>query len=235
MDPPSPLPRGWTSTSCRPLPTEPNSPPLATAARTTADPGCTTSLSTTNTTSWSQNFAVALEPSQTHTNKHLATAIEALSCNKDHPMTSPSLETSPEFPQPWTPPAPPADRGQFDPEELYSRPEIEQLQFDLLRWTLHHAYNNVPAYQELYDNHGVHPSDFKKLADLELFPTIDKQFLRAAYPFKALAVPMDQVRRIHASSGTTGQPTTVAYTENDIEMWASLVARSMRASGVQPG
>src|SRR5699024_7741897 len=151
MDPPSPLPRGWTSTSCRPLPTEPNSPPLATAARTTADPGCTTSLSTTNTTSWSQNFAVALEPSQTHTNKHLATAIEALSCNKDHPMTSPSLETSPEFPQPWTPPAPPADRGQLDPEELYSRPEIEQLQFERLRWTLHHAYNNVPAYQELYD------------------------------------------------------------------------------------
>jgi len=150
-------------------------------------------------------------------------------------MTSPSIDTSPEIPQPWTPPAPPADRGQLDQEELYSRQEIEQLQFERLRWTLHHAYNNVPAYRELYDNHGVHPRDFKKLDDLALFPTIDKEFLRDAYPFKALAVPMDQIRRIHASSGTTGQPTTVAYTENDIEMWASLVARSMRASGVKPG
>src|SRR5699024_2612203 len=78
---------------------------------------------------------------------------------------------------------------------------------------------NVPAYKERYDSHGVHHSDFKTLNDLELFPTIDKEFLRAAYPFNALAVPMDQIRRIHASSGTTGQPTTVAYTENDIEMW----------------
>lgn len=151
-------------------------------------------------------------------------------------MTSPSIENpATEYPQPWTPPAPPADRNQLDSEELYSREEIEQLQFERLRWTLHHAYNNVPAYKALYDSHGVHPKDFTKLADLELFPTIDKEFLRDAYPFKALAVPMDQIRRIHASSGTTGQPTTVAYTENDIEMWASLVARCMRASGVKPG
>lgn len=151
-------------------------------------------------------------------------------------MTSPSVENpATEIAQPWTPPTPPEDRSQLDSEELYSREEIEQLQFERLRWTLHHAYNNVPAYRELYDKHGVHPNDFTKLADLELFPTIDKEFLRAAYPFKALAVPMDQIRRIHASSGTTGQPTTVAYTENDIEMWASLVARCMRASGVKPG
>ena len=151
-------------------------------------------------------------------------------------MTSHSVAPSPaDVPQPWTPPAPPADRSQLDSEELYSRDEIEALQYERLRWTLHHAYNNVPAYKELYDSHGVHPRDFKQLSDLELFPTIDKEFLRAAYPFKALAVPMDQVRRIHASSGTTGQPTTVAYTENDIEMWASLVARCMRASGVKPG
>src|SRR5690625_7823792 len=99
-------------------------------------------------------------------------------------MTSPSLETSPEFPQPWTPPAPPADRGQLDPEELYSRQEIEQLQFERLRWTLHHAYNNVQAYRELYYNHGVHQRDSKKLDDLELFSTIDNDLLRAAYPFK---------------------------------------------------
>ena len=140
-----------------------------------------------------------------------------------------------EVPQPWTPPAPPADRSQLDAEELYSRAQIEELQYERLRWTLHHAYNNVPAYKELYDKHGVHPNDFKSLEDLNLFPYIDKEFLRENYPLKALAVPMEDVRRIHASSGTTGQPTVVAYTENDIEMWASLVARSLRASGVQPG
>lgn len=140
-----------------------------------------------------------------------------------------------EVPQPWTPPAPPADRSQLDSEELYSRAEIEALQYERLRWTIHHAYNNVPAYKELYDNHGVHPNDFKSLEDLKLFPYIDKEFLRENYPLKALAVPMEDVRRIHASSGTTGQPTVVAYTENDIEMWASLVARSFRAAGVKPG
>ena len=151
-------------------------------------------------------------------------------------MTSNSVApTGSEIPQPWTPPAPPADRNQLDPEELYSRQEIEKLQFERLRWTLHHAYNNVPAYQELYDEHGVHPKDFQQLEDLQLFPYIDKEFLRANYPFKALAVPMDEIRRIHASSGTTGQPTVVAYTQNDLDKWASLVARCMRASGVKAG
>lgn len=151
-------------------------------------------------------------------------------------MTSHSVSSiAHDIPQPWTPPAPPADRNQLDPEELYSRQEIEKVQFERLRWTLHHAYNNVPAYKALYDQHGVHPNDFHKLEDLQLFPYIDKEFLRENYPFNTLAVPMDQIRRIHASSGTTGQPTVVAYTENDIDMWASLVARSMRASGVKAG
>src|SRR5699024_8735696 len=140
-----------------------------------------------------------------------------------------------DVPQPWTPPTPPADRSQLDKEELYNREEIEQLQFERLRWTLHHAYTNVPAYRQLYDEHGVHPNDFKSLEDIRYFPTIDKEFLRAAYPLKALAVPMSQVRRIHASSGTTGQPTVVAYTENDLQMWATLAARSLRNSGVRPG
>src|SRR5699024_9733507 len=115
------------------------------------------------------------------------------------------------------------------------REQIEELQFERLRWTLHHAYNNVPAYKGLYDANGVHPNDFKTIADLQLFPTIDKAFLRDNYPFGTLAVPMEDIRRIHASSGTTGQPTVVAYTENDIEMWASLVARVMRAAGIKPG
>jgi len=140
-----------------------------------------------------------------------------------------------EVPQPWTPSTPPEDRSQPDPEELYSLDQIRQLQFERLRWTLHHAYSNVDAYRQLYDGHGVHPNDFKSLEDIRHFPTIDKEFLRAAYPLKALAVPMRQVRRIHASSGTTGQPTVVAYTENDLQMWATLAARSLRNSGVRPG
>src|SRR5690625_1420177 len=107
-------------------------------------------------------------------------------------MTSHSVVPSPaEPPQPWTPPTPPADRSKLESDELYSRDEIEALQYERLLWTLHHAYNNVPAYKELYDSHGVHPQVFKQLSDLELFPTIDQEFLRAAYPFKALAVPMD--------------------------------------------
>ncbi|MGY5318401.1 phenylacetate--CoA ligase PaaK [Neomicrococcus lactis] len=127
------------------------------------------------------------------------------------------------------------DPSQPDPEELMSREQIEELQFERLRWTLHHAYENVPAYRELYDSHGVHPNDFKALEDLKLFPYTDKEFLRKNYPFKAFAVPMKDIRRIHASSGTTGQPTVVAYTENDLKTWATLVARCFRASGIRPG
>ena len=136
---------------------------------------------------------------------------------------------------PWAVPTPPKDPSMWDPEEHYSRQQIQDLQYERLRWTLHHAYNNVPAYRQLYDDHGVHPNDFTSLNDITLFPYIDKEFLRANYPLKALAVPMQDIRRIHASSGTTGQPTVVAYTANDLKMWASLVARSFRASGVQPG
>lgn len=136
---------------------------------------------------------------------------------------------------PYTPSAKPADPGSPDAEELMSRDQIESLQFERLRWSLHYAYENVPAYKELYDNHGVHPGDFKELDDLKLFPYTDKEFLRKAYPFKAFAVPMSDLRRIHASSGTTGQPTVVGYTENDLTTWASLVARCFRFSGIKPG
>ncbi len=138
-------------------------------------------------------------------------------------------------PNPYAPPAAPADRSQPDPEETMSRDQVESLQLERLRWSLHHAYRNVPAYTELFDAHGVHPGDLKELEDLRLFPYTDKEFLRRAYPFRSLAVPMSEVRRIHASSGTTGQPTVVAYTENDITTWASLVARCFRLSGVRPG
>lgn len=135
----------------------------------------------------------------------------------------------------YSPSEPATDRSQPDPEELMSRDQIESLQFERLRWTLHYAYENIPAYKELYDEHGVHPGDFKALEDLKLFPYTDKEFLRKAYPFKAFAVPMSDIRRIHASSGTTGQPTVVGYTENDLKTWASLVARCFRFSGIRPG
>lgn len=139
------------------------------------------------------------------------------------------------IPQPFVPGPPHADRSQPDSEELMSRDEIEALQFERLRWTLHYAYENVDAYRELFDNHGVHPGDFKELEDLRLFPYTDKEFLRKAYPFKSFAVEMSDIRRIHASSGTTGQPTVVAYTENDLQVWGTLVARCFRNSGIKPG
>lgn len=138
-------------------------------------------------------------------------------------------------PNPYTPSAIPADRSVPDPEETMSRDQIESLQFDRLNWSLHHAYENVEAYTELFDEHGVHPDDFKELEDLKLFPYTDKEFLRKAYPFKSFAVPMSEIRRIHASSGTTGQPTVVGYTENDLATWGMLVARCFRMAGVQPG
>lgn len=116
-----------------------------------------------------------------------------------------------------------------------SRAEIEELQLGRLQATVRHAYENVEAYRELYDAHHVTPEDLQSLEDLAKFPFTDKEFLRRAYPFKAFAVPRKQVRRIHASSGTTGRPTVVGYTDQDLENWATLVARCLRFSGIRPG
>jgi phenylacetate-CoA ligase len=115
------------------------------------------------------------------------------------------------------------------------RREIEALQLERLRWTLHHAYGNNPSYRRSFDAHGVRPDDLRSLADLARFPFTTKADLRAAYPFGFFAVPMDRVARVHASSGTTGKPTVVGYTQKDIEIWSSLVARSIRAAGGRRG
>lgn len=123
----------------------------------------------------------------------------------------------------------------LDPIEIASRDEISDLQFKRMRWSLEHAYNNVGFYKNKFDNIGVHPSDFKTLTDIEKFPFTEKKDLRENYPFKMFAVPKSRISRIHASSGTTGKPTVVGYTKGDIERWADLVARSMRASGTRPG
>ncbi len=119
--------------------------------------------------------------------------------------------------------------------EYASRDEISQLQLDRLRNTLRHSYFHVPHYRRAFDEAGVHPDDFRELSDLAKFPFTAKAQLRENYPFGMFAVPQERIRRIHASSGTTGRPTVVGYTDGDLENWAGLVARSLRAAGVRKG
>jgi len=125
--------------------------------------------------------------------------------------------------------------GELDAIETASRDEITALQLQRLQATLKHAYENVPHYKRSFDEAGVHPSDLKSLADLARFPFTTKKDLRDNYPFGLFAVPRSQVSRIHASSGTTGKPTVVGYTAGDIDRWADLGARSIRAAGGRPG
>ena len=127
------------------------------------------------------------------------------------------------------------DRHSLDPIEIASRDEIVALQFKRLQWTVAHAYENVALYKRKFDAAGVHPDDLKAPEDIAKFPFTTKEDLRQSYPFDMMAVPMDKVARIHASSGTTGKPTVVGYTRADVDNWAHLVARSIRASGGRPG
>ena len=126
-------------------------------------------------------------------------------------------------------------RAELDPIEIASRDEIETLQLERLRWSLQHAYDNVDLYRRRFDAAGVHPDDCRGLEDLAKFPSTTKAELRESYPFGMFAVPLDRVVRIHASSGTTGQPTVVGYTSQDVDTWADVVARSIRAAGGRPG
>ena len=128
-----------------------------------------------------------------------------------------------------------ANPASLEPIETASRDEIAALQLERLRWSLNHAYQNVPHYRQTFDAKKIHPDDLRELSDLAKFPFTVKDDLRKNYPFGMFAVPREQIVRIHASSGTTGKPTVVGYTQNDIETWANCVARSMRASGVRPG
>jgi phenylacetate-CoA ligase len=125
--------------------------------------------------------------------------------------------------------------GDLEPIENASRDELQALQLQRLQWSVQHAYQNVPHYRKAFDAKGVHPGDLKTLADLAKFPFTAKKDLRDNYPFGMFAVPREQVVRIHASSGTTGKPTVVGYTQKDIDTWADLVARSIRASGGRAG
>jgi len=125
--------------------------------------------------------------------------------------------------------------GDLEPIESASRDEIAALQLQRLRWSLRHAYDHVPHYRRSFDAAGVHPDDLRTLADLSRFPFSTKDDLRANYPFGMFAVPREQVLRLHASSGTTGKPTVVGYTAQDIDTWANLAARSIRAAGGRAG
>ena len=125
--------------------------------------------------------------------------------------------------------------GDLSAIETASRDEIEALQLERMRWSLTHAYTNVPHYKQSFDAAGVHPDDLKSLADLARFPFTVKTDLRSNYPFGLFALPRSQINRIHASSGTTGQPTVVGYTKADLAMWDEVMERSLRASGLRAG
>lgn len=121
------------------------------------------------------------------------------------------------------------------PEENLDRAALEALQLERLQWTVRHAYDHVALYRDKFDAVGVTPDDIRSLADIRKLPFTTKEDLRISYPFGMFAVPKEEVRRIHASSGTTGRPTVVGYTQHDLDNWADLIARSLYAAGVRPG
>lgn len=123
----------------------------------------------------------------------------------------------------------------LDAGERLGVEELRALQLERLRASLRHAYENVPFHRESFAAAGVHPDDCRSLADLARFPLTAKEDLRAHYPYGMFAVPRERVRRLHASSGTTGHPTVVGYTDADLSMWADMIARSLRAAGARPG
>ena len=126
-------------------------------------------------------------------------------------------------------------KKELEPIEIASIDEIKALQLLRLKWSVDHAYNNVAFYKKKYDEIGIHPSDLKHLEDIKLFPFTTKEDLRKNYPFDMFAYKLRDIARIHASSGTTGKPTVVAYTKNDLEMWEHLIERCLRASGMKKG
>ncbi|HET9080110.1 MAG TPA: phenylacetate--CoA ligase PaaK [Trebonia sp.] len=131
--------------------------------------------------------------------------------------------------------SPTTSTTELEPIETASVDELRALQLERLRWSLRHAYENVPYYQQMFDIAAIHPDDLKDPSDLAKFPFTTKASLRDNYPFGMFAVPREQVARLHASSGTTGRPTVVGYTARDIDTWAAVMARSIRAAGGRPG
>jgi phenylacetate-CoA ligase len=137
--------------------------------------------------------------------------------------------------RPGEPESPRPGPGELEPIETASSDELRALQLERLRWSLRHAYENVPYYRKMFDVAAIHPDDVLDLSDLAQFPFTAKASLRDNYPFGMFAVPRERVARVHASSGTTGRPTVVGYTAGDIDTWATVMARSIRAAGGRPG
>jgi phenylacetate-CoA ligase len=129
----------------------------------------------------------------------------------------------------------PPRTDELEPIETAARGALEELQLERLRWSLAHAYANVPHYRRRFDEAGIHPGDLRALDDIRKFPFTTKDDLRANYPFGMFAVPREKILRIHASSGTTGKPTVVGYTARDLDTWSDLMARSIRAAGGRRG
>ena len=127
------------------------------------------------------------------------------------------------------------NRDLLEPIETASRDELEALQLQRLQAVLRLVYEKIPHYKKVFDVAGVRPEDCRSLADITKFPFTTKQHLRDAYPYSMLAVPRERLARVHASSGTTGQPTVVGYTQADLDTWSDLMARSIRAAGGRPG
>ena len=125
--------------------------------------------------------------------------------------------------------------AELEPIERASRDALAALQLERLRTAIRRAYECVPFYREGFERVGAHPDDLRELGDLARFPFLEKKHFRENYPFGLFAVPREQTVRLHASSGTTGKPTVVGYTQNDIDTWAQLMARSIRAAGGAPG
>jgi phenylacetate-CoA ligase len=134
-----------------------------------------------------------------------------------------------------TMPVNPSARSDLDPIERASRDEIETLQLQRLRWSIGHTYDNVSSFRMKCEQKGVHPEDLTTLKDLALFPFMTKTDMREHYPFGLFAVPREKLARLHASSGTTGKPVVVGYTQNDLDHWAQVVVRSLRAAGLRAG
>ena len=132
-------------------------------------------------------------------------------------------------------PVNPSARSDLDPIERASRDEIETLQLQRLRWSIGHTYDNVPSFRMKCEEKDVHPEDLTTLKDLARFPFMTKTDMRDHYPFGLFAVPREKLARLHASSGTTGKPVVVGYTQNDLDHWAQVVVRSLRAAGLRAG
>ena len=127
------------------------------------------------------------------------------------------------------------DLAELEPIEKASLDELQSLQLKRLQWSIKHAYENVPFYKQVFDSASIQPEDIQTLGDLSKIPFTNKNDLRDNYPFNMFAIPREKVVRIHASSGTTGKPTVVGYSRNDLDAWANVVARTIRAAGGRPG